>query len=143
MHGFSYTYNIANFEVFRWNILLSANLLFMKSAMEYNGLMSFLSVDSGINSIIFKSIYIYVALCLFKIWYPQLSRIIFKLSDIILDFFEEQEANRLERENDMLRERIKENERQAYEDWKGLLTENSVFKHLLFVYYSFFVYIFQ
>ena len=110
--------------------------------MEYNGLMSFLSVDSGINSIIFKSIYIYVALCLFKIWYPQLSRIIFKLSDIILDFFEEQEANRLERENDMLRERIKENERQAYEDWKGLLTENSVFRHLLFVY-SFFVYIFQ
>ena len=31
LHGFSYTKNIANFEAFCWNILLSANLLFLKS----------------------------------------------------------------------------------------------------------------
>ena len=31
LHGFSYTQNIANFEAFRWNISLSANLLFSKS----------------------------------------------------------------------------------------------------------------
>merc|ERR1712072_908369 len=81
--------------------------------MEYNGLMSFLS---GIDSIIFILIYIYVALCLFKIWYPQLCEIIFKLSEIILNFLEEREENRLQRENDYLREAIKQNERTAYED---------------------------
>ena len=32
--GFSYTLNIANFEVFRWNISLSANLLFLKSDLS-------------------------------------------------------------------------------------------------------------
>ena len=31
LHGFSYTKNIANFEAFRWNISLSAKLLFLKS----------------------------------------------------------------------------------------------------------------
>ena len=31
IHRFSYTWNIANFEAFCWNISLSANLLFMKS----------------------------------------------------------------------------------------------------------------
>ena len=31
LYGFSYTYNIANFEAFCWNILMSANLLFLKS----------------------------------------------------------------------------------------------------------------
>ena len=31
LYGFSYTQNIANFEAFRWNISLSANLLFLKS----------------------------------------------------------------------------------------------------------------
>ena len=33
IHGFSYYKNIANFEAFRWNISLSAKLLFMKSAI--------------------------------------------------------------------------------------------------------------
>ena len=88
--------------------------------MEYNGLMSFLS---GIDSIIFILIYIYVALCLFKIWYPQLCEIIFKLSEIILNFLEEREENRLQRENDYLREAIKQNERTAYEDSMGLFTQ--------------------
>ena len=31
LHGFSYAQNIVNFEAYRWNILLSANLLFLKS----------------------------------------------------------------------------------------------------------------
>ena len=31
LRGFSYTQNIANFEVFRWNISLSAHLFFLKS----------------------------------------------------------------------------------------------------------------
>ena len=32
--GFSYTWNIANFEAFCWNILLSVNLLFLKSDVQ-------------------------------------------------------------------------------------------------------------
>ena len=31
LHGFSYYKNMANFEAFRWNIKLSAKLLFLKS----------------------------------------------------------------------------------------------------------------
>ena len=31
VYGFSYAWNIATFEAFHWNILLNANLLFMKS----------------------------------------------------------------------------------------------------------------
>ena len=37
LHGFSYTKNIANFDAFRWNISLSAKLLFMKSVLKLWG----------------------------------------------------------------------------------------------------------
>ena len=45
LHGFSYTSNIANFEAFRWNISLSANLLFVKSEYSTRSLRVFPTID--------------------------------------------------------------------------------------------------
>jgi hypothetical protein len=33
LRGFSYTWDIAGFEAFRWNVSLSASLLFLKSVL--------------------------------------------------------------------------------------------------------------
>jgi len=85
----------------------------VKYSTSSNGLISFLSKDFGLGSIIFIPIYIYVALSLFQIWHHQICRMIRNLSNMILNFFEEQEANILARENHELREKIKQNERTA------------------------------
>ena len=113
----------------------------VKYSTSSNGLISFLSKDFGLGSITFIPIYIYVALSLFQIWHHQICRMIRNLSNMILNVFEEQEANRLARENYELRDKIKQNERTALGIHRGLFT--STYQLLCFLFTSLFTYLFR